>query len=171
MVARVLNMRASMPVEVLHTTMASAPSVLRAQHIRRHVGLGRIDIGDINNVCAILLQRLRRIFGRSYAVTSGVGDHRDLLHFQDLDAIGANRVVPLSVRGRGAERVWEFLGIDQAVDHTWMNIRHFRARHDRGDGERFTGIGRAPDGMDFELADHFLRGIYSLGRIALRVTG
>jgi hypothetical protein len=25
--------------------------------------------------------------------------------------------------------------------------------------------------MDFELADHFLRGIYSLGRIALRVTG
>ena len=28
MVARVLNMRASMPVDVLHTTMASAPAFL-----------------------------------------------------------------------------------------------------------------------------------------------
>ena len=55
-VARVLNIRASMPVETLQTTIASAPAFLGAQHVRRHVGLGGIDVGLIDHVGAVLLE-------------------------------------------------------------------------------------------------------------------
>ena len=81
--------------------------VFGAQHVRRHVGLGRIDIGLIDHVGAVLLERRHRRADRGHAITGGVADHGDLLHLEDLEAIVADGVVPLAVRRRHAERVRE----------------------------------------------------------------
>jgi hypothetical protein len=51
----VLNMRASAGRNV-PTTITSAPAFWRAA-CRRHIGLGRVDIGLINNVGTIFLNR------------------------------------------------------------------------------------------------------------------
>ncbi len=62
-------------------------------------------------------------------------------------------------------------GVDQALDHARMQIRHLGARHDRRGGERFTRVDRSPDGVDLGLTDQFLRGVHRLGRIALGIAG
>ncbi len=142
-----------------------------AQKVGGHVGLGRIDVAEIDHLGSVLLERGGGSLGGGDAVAGRVADHRDALHLQHLEAVAAHRVVPLGV-GRGdAEGVGVFRRIDQAVDHAGMDVGHLGPGHDRGDGERFARIGRPPDGVDLGLADHLLGGVDRLGRIALRVAG
>ena len=158
-----------MPVETLQTTIDFGAGVFGAQHVRGHVGLGGIDVGLIDDFGAVLLEGRHRHTDGSHAITRGVADHGNLLRLEDIEAIIAGGVVPLTDRRRHAERVRKFLGVDQALDHAGMNVRHLGAGHDRRDGQRLARIERPPDRVDLDLADQFLGGVDRLGRIALGV--
>ena len=89
-----------MPVVTLQTTITSAPAFLARSMSGVHVGLGRIDIGLIDHLGAVLLERRHRGADGGDAIARGVADHGDLFHLEDVEAVIADGVVPLAVRRR-----------------------------------------------------------------------
>ena len=80
--------------------------ILGAQHVGRHVRLGRVDIGLVDHLGAVLLEAVDRGIDRGDAIAGGVADHRDLLHLEDVEAVVAHRVVPLACSTARCGRRW-----------------------------------------------------------------
>ena len=81
--------------------------ILHAQHVRRHVGLGRIDIGLIDHLGAVLLEGGDGGADRGDAVAGGVADDRDLLHLENVERSSCAPRRPTGCSRAPCGRHWE----------------------------------------------------------------
>ncbi len=101
-----------------------------AQHVGGDVGLGRVDLRLVDDLAPSFLNAStdsRPRWCRSRWCRRP--PRRSRLH--DFEAVITHRVVPLGVRGREAEGVGIFLGIDQRFHDAGMYVGHLEPRHDR----------------------------------------